>query len=68
MLLHGGKPVNALVVGEGLVIIGDQARRGGIAEVDQSGVPQMAVDQHIGPEIILARSDTQRLDNTDLGD
>ena len=49
MLLDGRQPVDPLVVGEGLVVIGNQARRLALAELQQRGMSQMAVDQHIGP-------------------
>jgi hypothetical protein len=68
MLLDRRQPIDPLVVGKGLVIIGDQARRLAVAEVRQRGVAQMAVDQHIGSGVVLAPRDDQRFDDADLTD
>jgi hypothetical protein len=40
----------------------------GRTEVKERSMAQVAVDEHVWPKIILAGSDDQRLDNTDLGD
>jgi hypothetical protein len=60
------QPIDPLVVGEGLVVIGNQARRLARAEVHQRGMPQMAVDQHIGFVVVLLPGDNQRFDDADL--
>jgi hypothetical protein len=64
VLLDRRQPIDPLVVGEGLIVIGNQARGLAVAEVRQRGVAQMAVDQHIGSGVVLAPRDDQGLDET----
>jgi hypothetical protein len=57
-----------LCVGESFVVIGNQARRLAAAEVEQSGMSQMAVNQHERSPIFRVPGDDQRLDNPYFAD
>ena len=60
MLLDRRQPVDPLVIGEGFVVIGNQARRLAAPEVQQSGMSQMTVNQRMkGPPSFARRATTK---------
>jgi hypothetical protein len=57
-----------LCVGESFVVIGNQARRLAAADDEQSGMSQMAVNQHERSPVFRVPGDDQRLDNPYFAD
>ena len=68
VLLDDGDPVDALVVGERLVLGRHQAFDLHDAAVPQHFEPQMAVEQQIFAAVVAAARHHRRLDQPDLGD
>ena len=66
MLLDRRKPVDAPVVGEGFIVVGDQTPCFGFAEIPEDRQPHMSVKQHPGAGRPRPRHD-KGLDDADLG-
>jgi hypothetical protein len=68
VLLNQGEAVDLVVVGEGVVVVGDETEHLGATEFAEGLEPHVAVEEHIAAAGAFLGMHDERLDHADLAD